>query len=347
MKDSMITGKQVIVLHGNDEQTIEDVLRQQLLPLPSADPSTADLNTVQLDGARTSLNDVQGAVLAMPFLAEKKLIVIRNALVLGKNKDNQQAFLSLLDGLPPYAILALLVPDEGKNRKNKQGQWAFTWDTLNEKHWLSQWIAAHADKAAVQSFALPTQDRLPQWLIEKAKEKGGELSSKGAFALANAVGTDTRVLNLELDKLLLYVNYAREINEEDVQLLTSQQQQTNVFDMIDALSNRRHEAAYRLLHQTLADEDPLRVFGMITRQFRLLIQANELLSEGGREEDIARELKQHPFVAKKLSQQARNFNFEQLKALYIQLQQYDADIKIGKIPPQVAMELFVGQMAVK
>jgi DNA polymerase III subunit delta len=346
-KEAGFANKQVIILHGNDEQAIEELLRQQIMTLPSPDPATAELNTVQMEGQRASFNELQTAVLSMPFLAEKKLIIIRNGLTLCKSKETQQAFLHLLDSLPPYAILALIIADEGKNRKNKQGQWEFTWDTLNEKHWLMLWLKTHAETALLRSFSLPTQDRLPQWLMEKAREKGGALSSTAAFALANAVGADTRILTNELDKLLLYVNYAREVTEADVHLLTSQQQQTNVFDMIDALSNQRHEVAYRLLHQTLADEDSLRVFGMITRQFRLLIQANELLAEGGQEADIARELKQHPFVAKKLSQQARNFSFAELKRLYQQLQQLDSEIKVGKIQPNLAMELFIGQMAVK
>jgi DNA polymerase-3 subunit delta len=282
----------------------------------------------------------------MPFLADKKLIVIRNALVLFKSKENQAAFLQMIENLPAYIVLTLIIPDEGKNRKNKQGQWLFTWDTLSEKHWLMKWITEHAQQAGLISCALPTQDSLPQWLMDKAKTKGGALSSTAAFALAQAVGNDTRTLALELDKILLYVNYAREITEEDVHLLTSQQQAANVFDMIDALSNRRYPVAFRLLHQILTDEDGMRVFGMLTRQFRLLIQANEVLAEGGRETDIAKALKQHPFVAKKLSQQARNFTFEQLQGYYQQLQAYDSDIKIGKIQPALAMELFISQMSV-
>ena len=344
-KGPSVKNKSVIILHGNDEQTLEDILHKQVFPLPSADPSTAELNTVQLDGGKCRLNDVQSAVLSMPFLSEKKLIILRNPLALTKGKNQQAEFQEILRTLPSYIVLTLIVPDEGKNRKNKQGQWAFTWNTLSEKHWLSKWITEHADQAVLISQALPSQDSLPQWLMEKAIEKGGKLSSAGAYALAQAIGSDTRTLNLELDKALLYVNFEREVTDEDIHLLTSQQQQTNVFDMIDALSNRRYNLAYKLLHQILSDEDGMRVFGMITRQFRLLLQANELLNEGARDTDIARELKQHPFVAKKLSQQARNFKFEQLKTLYQQLQAYDADIKIGKIQAGLAMELFISGLA--
>jgi DNA polymerase-3 subunit delta len=343
-KTVKLTQKKLIVLHGNDEQTLEDVFRQQVMTLPAEDPSTAELNTVQLDGQRASFSDLQTAVMSMPFLAEKKLIFIRNAGVFFKNKETHSALLEMLANLPPYAILAMQWPDEGKNRKNAQGQWVFTWDTLTEKHWLVQWIQQHAEGAVLLSHTLPTQDSLPKWLMDKAVEKGGKLSSAGAYALAQAIGTDTRTLDLELDKILMYVNYEREATQEDVHLLTSQQQQSSVFDMMDALSNQKFPLAFRLLHQILIDEDAMRVFGMITRQFRLLLQANELLNEGGREGDIARELKQHPFVAKKLSAQAGNFKFEDLRGYYQQLQGYDSDIKIGKIQPALAMELFIGSM---
>jgi DNA polymerase-3 subunit delta len=340
-KNTKLNQKKLIVLHGNDEQTMTEVFRRQVMLLPAEDPATAELNTVQLDGQRASMSDLQTAVMSMPFLAQKKLVVIQHAGTFFKTKELQIAFLQMLDTLPPYAVLVVQWYDEGKNRKNAQGQWGFTWDTLTDKHWLAKWIQQHAEEAELLSFALPTQDSLPQWLMDKARAKGGQLSSAGAYALAQAVGADTRMLDLELDKILLYVNYEREATQEDVHLLTSQHQQSSVFDMIDALSNQQYPQAFRLLHKILLDEDAMRVFGMLTRQFRLLLQANELLSEGAREADIARELKQHPFVAKKLSQQARNFQFEQLRGYYQQLQIYDAEIKIGKIQTALAMELFI------
>ena len=50
--------------------------------------------------------------------------------------------------------------------------------------------------------------------------------------------------------------------------------------MVDAIGNRNGREALLRLHRLLEDEDPHPVFGMIVRQFRLIIQARECLEHG-------------------------------------------------------------------
>jgi len=83
---------------------------------------------------------------------------------------------------------------------------------------------------------------------------------------------------------------------------------------------------------------------MIHRQFRLLIQAREILDAGGKVQDIERELQVLGFVARKLSDQARRFSLAQLLEIYDRLLKIDHDMKTGGTPGDVAFELLIADL---
>jgi hypothetical protein len=72
---------------------------------------------------------------------------------------------------------------------------------------------------------------------------------------------------------------------EAVCIVTSQQ---SVFDFVDALSQGNGKTAQKLLHRLLENEDPFSLWGMVVRQFRLLLQAREILDGRGNKDDVAR-----------------------------------------------------------
>ncbi len=98
--------------------------------------------------------------------------------------------------------------------------------------------------------------------------------------------------------------------------------------------------ALGLLHRLLEVQDPQSLFGMIVRQFRLLIQAREVLDDG-RAGQMATELRVHPFVADKLSSQARRFDISQLEAIYHRLLLLDEEAKTGQASYDLAFDTFI------
>jgi DNA polymerase-3 subunit delta len=97
----------------------------------------------------------------------------------------------------------------------------------------------------------------------------------------------------------------------------------------------------------LGQDDPLRLFGMVTRQFRLLLLTRELLDAGYRgEQEIAAELKTSGFVVRKLLPQVRNFSLPQLEAVYRKLLEVDEAIKTGQTEGDVALDTLFAALTV-
>ena len=104
-----------------------------------SDPSTADLNTTRLDGRLASDEDLRNAAFAMPFLAERRLVVLSNPLARLSAENSQKRFTDILDRSPDTTALVILVEDQLRGKK---------WELLTENHWLVKW-AEQAGKRAL------------------------------------------------------------------------------------------------------------------------------------------------------------------------------------------------------
>ena len=179
---------------------------------------------------------------------------------------------------------------------------------------------------------------------EMAREFGGQITPQAAALLSSLVDGDPRAFNQEIQKLLAYVNYQRAIEPEDVELLTADIGQGNIFAMVDALGNQNGRQAMSMLQRLLEGKESGMIFPMVVRQFRLILLAREVLDNGGNKNDVARQLKLPPFVADKLYLQARRFTLPELEAIYRQLLEIDKAIKTGKVPGDLALDTLVVEL---
>jgi DNA polymerase III subunit delta len=119
---------------------------------------------------------------------------------------------------------------------------------------------------------------------------------------------------------------------------------------VDALGARNGKEASLRLHILLEEQDWLSIFGMVTRQFRLLLLAREIVDRGGGPDQVAEELKGEPFrvapfIAKKLAQQAGRFSLAGLEDIYRRLAALDESLKLSQMDPSVALDLFIADLA--
>lgn len=319
------------VLHGPDEFSCR--AQVQAMRAQMGDPSLVELNTIVLDGKNASAADVISSASAMPFLGDKRLVIVEGMLSWlarkGAGKSGKAQLDALVEGLgqlPPHARV-VFVENE----------------TLPDKHPILQ--LAKTDPGGYHKLFDPPRDAT-RWIINQARhEYRTEIEPRAAAALAALIDKDLRAADSELAKLAAYVDGERPITEADVALLTPYVAEADVFEMVDALGRRDGAAAARLLHRLLDNDDPLRLFGMIVRQFRLLILAREYLDGGGAPGQMGAAIGVHPYVAEKLARQVRAFSLDQLETIYHFLLETDIGIKTGKVSDVLALDLLVAGVA--
>jgi DNA polymerase-3 subunit delta len=294
------------------------------------DPAAHDLNTIVLDGRTTTLNEIRHHCDTMPFLSDRRLVLIRGLLERLEKKASRtegQFLEDLVDYLPTMPDTARLFFLESK--------------ALSKRHPILK-LAASCESGHVKTFEVPKGSDLARWVRAKVKQARAEIEPRAVQVLCGFVGDDLYLLYNEIEKLAAYTNGQRAITVEDVQLLTPHARQASIFDMVDALGQRNARTASRIYHTLLdAGDHPLALMAMITRQFRLLIQVKDLAPELRTHQAIARALGQNPYPIKKILAQSRNFHFGQLHSIYHKLLDTDIAIKTGRIEPTLALDTLI------
>ncbi len=326
------------VFHGPDELTRSEVLAEMKAQL--GDASLAELNTTHLDGISTNVVQIQQACDTLPFLANSRLVVVKNYLFrIGPKQDegpgDPAALQALADYLPhlPATTQLVFVEDE----------------TLPGKHPILVLAGKHP-QGQVRLFGVPVGERdLAEWIERRVRHKGATIEPAAAMALATAVGHDMRLLDAEIEKLITYVAGAQpHITREHVELLVPYGGEAKIWTMVDAIGQRNARLALQHLHR-LMEEDPienhpLRLLAMIVRQFRILIQVKEMTAQGLAASTIAKQAGIKEFAAEKARQQAMNFSLAQLEAIYARLLHTDLAIKTGKMEDVLALDTLVAAL---
>jgi DNA polymerase-3 subunit delta len=311
--------------------------------MAASNSALAALNTDELDGRTVTLPDLRSAADAMPFISERRLVIVTGLLarLIGRSagegeaegdeaapapvKEFRDALAAYLPHVPPTTAL-VLVESRPLPERNR---------------FLT--LAGQNEAGYAKRFDPPKGQALVQWIIKRARAAGGQFTSEAAQALASAVGEDTRLLDNEIEKLVAYADYSRPVDLPDVEMLTPYGGEVKIFEMVDAMGQKRGPAAVgyllRLLDQP--NQAPLSVFGMVVRQFRLLLAARELLAEGAAPAQVTAELGLRPFIAGKVLDQARLFSLADLEAIFRKLLDMDLGIKSSRIDGALALETFV------
>jgi len=188
--------------------------------------------------------------------------------------------------------------------------------------------------------------RLTAWIQQRVNKKNGSITPRAASLLAQLIGGDLWAMSGEVDKLLLYAQ-GRSIEENDVRQLVSYAQEASVFTLVDAVLAGQPKMAYRMLHQLYQEgAPPTYVLVMLTRQFRLIIQAKELSSQLSPRQ-IQAKLGLKSYGLDKMLNQAKSYDFERVKQAYSKLLETDIDIKTGRYGrynDQIALELLVAEL---
>jgi len=346
----------ITLIHGPAELLRSEALAA-IRSAIAEDPEMAELNTTRLDGSQITVADLQNACDTLPFLAERRLVVVEGLLarlvapsrgrgkaatrIEGEEsaaeeplsseaaKGQAKALLAYLDHVPQSAELVLLEEDS-----------AGSGPILRHIQEL-----VRTSRAKIVTCEKPRKNELPDWIRERARLRHVKLDPTAVADLTEFVGDELRQLDQELIKLADYAP-DRTITREDVRRLVSATRAASVFEMVDALGLGEASTAGRLMKHALdADgEPPLRLIGMIARQYRLLIQAKALQAEGVRSPDFARALNVPDWTAPKLINQANRHSFAQLERAMAHILAADEAIKTGKLGDREAMDILLAEL---
>jgi DNA polymerase-3 subunit delta len=203
-------------------------------------------------------------------------------------------------------------------------------------------LSAIKNSGEVHTFEQPTGKALVRWVVGHAKKLGLDLPEDVAEDLTNRCSGEKMRLLQETEKLVLYVGDGT-ATHDDVAALCPPDVQSNIFAFVDSLAAGERDTALRLLEDLIATGEPsLRLTFMIRRQFQLVARARALIERGIPRKEIASLLKVPPFVARKLEEQGRELDEEDLERALAQIQALESGLKGGSdLSDELQVELTV------
>lgn len=329
------------IIFGEDDFSIREALngiKGALGPAEVLEPNTSVLN-----GHQITLNELTAICDTVPFLSEKRLVIVEGLLqrvARGNGKSSRKrrgsaapsseqvgqwsGLKEYVERMPPTAVLALV---DGPIRKSNP--------LLKQLTSLAQ----------VYEFPLLRTAEIQQWIRTRVEGRGGQISPQAVRLLSQLIGGNLWTVSGELEKLSQYA-LGRRIEEEDVRQLVSEAKESKVFDLVDAVMERRLSAATRVLNRLLeGGMGAGYLIALIGSQFRLLIQAKELSERGLSMREIGGKLEiKSEYALEKLGGRLTQYSAERLECVYRRLLEADLSIKTGRWKEELALEILVVEL---
>ena len=315
----------VILFYGDDVFGIEEHVQKLLVDMKLMD--NGQINVSKFQASSTNFGEIRSSCRVVPFLGDSRIVLLTDVIQKGKKTKASKLVDELIKFLPdiPFTTLLLII-EPSKLASNSK---------------LLKAVKS-LEYGKVYSYMLPDKDKLVNWIRERTRTLGGEITLAGANALADIGTNDTRRLSSEIDKLLAYVNWEDSIDIVDVVQLVPAAGQADIFLLVDSVAHGNAHRAVSELYRLISsgDRDHIGIFAMIVRQYRLLLQVKEILDAGGNVSVIKIKLGLHDFVANKLVRQSHRYTIETLEYIYKRLGAMDLAMKTGA-DHELALDIMV------
>jgi DNA polymerase-3 subunit delta len=271
-----LTGSNFFALHKRLNELVNTFVKEQ-----------GDLALERIDAEEAEIQAIIDALQNLPFLASRKMVVVRG---LSQNKLAAEKVEQIISAAGTDTDLILFEPAVDKR---------------------TSYFKVLKTKTQLEEFSELDIHGLAVWLMEEAKNRGGNLAQTDAGYLVNRLGTDQNLLSNELDKLLAY---DLKITRQTIGLLTEQQPQSKVFDLLDAAFGGNKSRALKLYEEQRAQKvEPQAILSMIAWQLHLLAVTKS--ADGKSTATIAKDLGMNPYPISKAAQLAHKLSDEKFKEM--------------------------------
>ena len=310
------------LLEGEEPYYIDQVT--QWMETQVLNESERSFNQFILYGKDTTAEKLLQACKTAPMMGNRTLVILKEAQMMqeltrakaGEEPDSkkdkaarpasasellEQYFLNPL----PSTMLCICFKEKKLDRRNRRGK-------------------ALDKQAVVLTTKKMYDDKLPEWIIQKAHAMQLKISPKSAMLLSEFIGTDLNRMENELQKLAITVQGKGEITAEVIERNIGISKDYNVFELQKALGARNSQKSFRIVQHFLHNEKeyPLPMtLASLYKFFWQLYLFHEV--KGQKDGEIASAIGTNPFFVKDYRSAALHYPPLQCEKILLLLHRYD------------------------
>ncbi|KOA21253.1 DNA polymerase III subunit delta [Clostridium homopropionicum DSM 5847] len=311
---------------GSDEHSIKNYINKIVAKFVNKD--FLDFNYSEIDGLNANIDNVRNACETLPFMSEKKAVVIYRANFLRDKVDkalesSSKEIMQYINNIPSECILIMYYIFENDREKES-----------NKVRKLEKAVLAiKMSKLKGNSLSKKVTDIL--------KDKGKDINKSDLAILCNNVENNLDIIENELEKLYCYT-IDREITGKDILDIITKKNDNDIFNLVDFISQRKPQKSLDILNELIfKGEIETSILRMIQRQFKLLFIIKLGIETGKSKEQLSSELKLNPFICEKMMQQSSKFTLNQLKQNVEASLETERILKSKSVDSKLEMELLI------
>lgn len=175
------------------------------------------------------------------------------------------------------------------------------------------------------------------------KDNGYKINNGDVVYFINRVGNNINNVTNELDKLMLYKINDKIINRNDIDLLTVENIDDSIYDLVNCILKNDNEKAIKLYNNFINNGmDVNQIVAIIAAQIRLLYQVKRLYNSGKSNDEIAKILEfKSVYRVKYLLSDSYYYSESDLVKYLSKLADIDNAIKTSNGDGNMLMQLFI------
>lgn len=299
--------KNIYLFHGDDSYTAH---QKATFWRKAFEEKHGDLNSAIFEGNELTAATYNEAICTMPFLSEKKFILIRNAFA-SCPIEELRLIAEKIESTEDHCVVVFTERSKADSRTS-----------------LFKALKKHGQ---VMEFPAPDRNKLIGWITAESTKQGRQIALKEAAHLADTVGPDLWQMSHEIEKVCLYSTDIP-LTTEIIDSLVTPNVQVSIFKLTDNISQQNARESIKILGRLISNgENLIPLMFMIGGHLRNLIQITDCLNKKIAQPAIVKKTKIHPFAVSNCIRQCKNFSSKQLVKMHTNLLEIDNAMKSGKI----------------
>lgn len=307
--------RQMYLLYG-EEAYLRKQYRDKLRKALAADGDT--MNCSYFEGKDITVGAVIDLAETLPFFADRRVIVMENSGLFKAGGEKMAEYLE---------------------EPAQTSYFVFAEKEIDKRSRLFKTVSA---KGMAAEFPEQNEATLKKWILGMIKKEDKRITEQSLELFLEKTGTDMENIRKELEKLMCYCMDKEVISGQDIEDICTHRVSSRIFDMINAIADRRQKKALDLYYELLALKEPaMRILFLIARQFNMLLQVKELKGKGYDNKTIGGKVGLQPFIAGKYAAQAAKFKGSDLRKALEACVEAEEAVKTGRMNDVMSVELLI------